>query len=59
MRDFNKYGEIYGIEQPSKNSVYATRCLNFSDYEKAQEWAHENTVTYRYLVDEFGNKAVL
>lgn len=46
---FNKYGEIYGIEQPSENCGYATRCIRFTNFENSQKWVHEKTNNFRYL----------
>ena len=46
---FKKYGEVYGIEQPSMACGYATNCVRFTDFLQAKTWASENTNTYRYL----------
>ncbi len=46
---FVKYNEIYGIEQPAMFCGYATKCIRFTDLEKAKAWVNEATGTYRFL----------
>ena len=46
---FEKYGFIYGIEQPSQLCGYSTKCIKFENIEMAIEWVTAGNKYYRFL----------